>query len=681
MNKVNSQKTKEYELDENETPSFFVTILLAAIVGFVPLVVYWRLVDYRGVIGDLLNKSSSPDFFVFYKAAWIYLLTGAGVLWFLAYRQFSRSHCPRSLVVYSAMAVTSTAFAVYSDLAFYGDPQRFEGVFMHLAYMAIVFLFMNLVSSRFAVRTIMSSLLFSSGIISLLGVLQFFGHDYFFSPYGGFMLMPEHFRQSIESLATTVDTSTPTYSVFATFGNRNFAGIYIAMLFPLSLGLFLGIEGWRKTLLFCLNSLLYAGLLSCSARAAILSSACASLLTLSLLRSKIFRQAGWILALLSVYCIVPFVFDAFTLRHDLPRYFSESVGRPLMHSVGTFGVFRDLQLSGDSAVADFDGIKMTIRYNGGDIEFYDASGTLVPHRMIDAANSTSSISAAQAFNAAASSAFTGSAVEKAAPGIVNEASGTLSLATGAYSGAAALKQSTELEPGYLVVFPRTRLPGYLIQAWPDHSILRIGRGGVNFYLGYTENGFKLLGSRGTPLEISDVKAWGFNGREGFGSGRGYIWSRSLPLLRQTLLVGFGPDTFMAHFPNHDYLGKLKHWANGLAMMIEKPHNLYLQIAINLGGIALLAMLVLWCQYLLESLRLYFKSDFSNGLEVIGISIFAAVFSYLVDGLFNDSIVGVAQVFWALLGMGFAVNRMVIAERTTKNQQSEESSPVSAIQEG
>lgn len=677
---MNLQIDKEHLLDEKETPSFFVIILLAAIVGFVPLVVYWRMIDYRGVIGDLLNKTSLPDFFVFYKAAWIYLLTGAGVLWFLAYRHFSRSHCPRSLVVYSAMAVVSTVFAVYPDLALYGDPQRFEGVFMHLAYMAIVFLFMNLVSSRFAVRTIMGSLLFSSGIISLLGVLQFFGHDYFFSPYGGFMLMPEHFRQTIDSLATAVDTSTPTYSVFATFGNRNFAGIYIAMLFPLSLGLFLGIDGWRKTLLFCLNSLLYAGLLSCSARAAILSSVCASLLTLALLRSKIFRQAGWILALLSVYCIVPFVFDAFTLRHDLPRYFSESVGRPLMHSVGTYGVFRDLQLSGDSAVADFDGIKMTIRYNSGDIEFYDASGTLVPHRMIDAANATSSIAAGQIFNAPVSSVFTGSVGEKAATGVAKEASETLSLTSGANAEAAALKPSTELEPGYLVIFPRAKLPGYLVQAWPERSILRIGRGGVNFYMGYTENGFKLLGIRGNPLEISAVKTWGFKGREGFGSGRGYIWSRSLPLLRQTVLVGFGPDTFMAHFPNHDYLGKLKHWVSGLSMMIEKPHNLYLQIAINLGGIALLSMLILWCQYLLESLMLYLKSDFSSSLEIVGISIFAAVFSYLVDGLFNDSIVGVAQVFWALLGMGFAVNRMVIAERPAKKGQKEENEPVSLLQE-
>ena len=71
------------------------------------------------------------------------------------------------------------------------------------------------------------------------------------------------------------------------------------------------------------------------------------------------------------------------------------------------------------------------------------------------------------------------------------------------------------------------------------------------------------------------------------------------------------------------------------------------------------MLIMWGGYLLESARLYFNCDFDNQLNVYGAAIFVAVFSYLVNAMFNDSIVGIAQVFWALLGMGFAVNRMLL----------------------
>jgi len=44
--------------------------------------------------------------------------------------------------------------------------------------------------------------------------------------------------------------------------------------------------------------------------------------------------------------------------------------------------------------------------------------------------------------------------------------------------------------------------------------------------------------------------------------RGYIWSRSLPLLRNTILVGYGPDTFAMNFPQHDIAGKVKAYPKG-----------------------------------------------------------------------------------------------------------------------
>lgn len=662
-----SEHLQNYSNGKKEPSSFFVTLILASIVSFIPLVVYWRLVSFQGVIGDLLNKQAGPDFFVFYKAVWIYLLTGAGTLWFLAYRYFADSFCPKPIIVYASMAVISTAFSVYPDLALYGDPQRFEGVFMHLAYMAIVFLFLNLVSSRFTIRVILVCLLLSSGIIALLGVFQFFGYDYFFSPYGGFWLMPEHFREQIAFLATSVQASTSSNSVFSTFGNRNFAGFYLAMLYPLSLGLFLGHSGKFKWLLAILNGIIYAGLLGCTSRAAFLSAGVASVFLLMLFRREIRRQSGFILILVCYYALVPFIFDAFTLRHDLPRFFSIS-GRQLVASAGSYGRFRDLHLDGNTAKIDFDGKELTIKSNNGAIEFYNSLGQFIPHRIIAAADISNSVEAIQAAGVKVASEGLVASENKILANLVKKSYAEIASMT-------TLERSSSLEPGYLVVFPKAENSGYIIQAWPDRSILRIGRGGNTFYLGFTENGFKLLGNRGLPLEIEEVESWGFNGIEGFGSGRGYIWSRSLPLLKQTLLVGFGPDTFMAHFPNQDYLGKLRHWEGGMSLMIEKPHNIYLQIAINLGGIALIAMLIFWGKYLVKSLMLYLHADFSDDLEVAGAAIFASVLAYLVNGIFNDSIVGIAQVFWALLGMGFAVNQMVAAERAAKSGPKDESGSV------
>ncbi|MDD3148747.1 MAG: O-antigen ligase family protein, partial [Candidatus Riflebacteria bacterium] len=210
---------------------------------------------------------------------------------------------------------------------------------------------------------------------------------------------------------------------------------------------------------------------------------------------------------------------------------------------------------------------------------------------------------------------------------------------------------------YLLLFSEKKLRGFLIYAWPDYNVLEIGRGGVSFYVVATESGFKMLNQFGKAVDVEEVEAFGFSGCQGLASNRGYIWSRTLPLLKKAIFVGYGPDTFAAHFPNHDYLGKLRVWGSGIFTMIEKPHNLFLQVGINSGLISLLAILVLFAVYLYESICLYWRCCFCRASEIVGLGLMAAVVAYLVAAMFNDSIVGIAPVFWGVLGMGIAANRI------------------------
>ena len=48
----------------------------------------------------------------------------------------------------------------------------------------------------------------------------------------------------------------------------------------------------------------------------------------------------------------------------------------------------------------------------------------------------------------------------------------------------------------------------------------------------------------------------FTSHESFASSRGYIWSRTIPLLKETLFIGTGADTFVIAFPQDDYIGKI-----------------------------------------------------------------------------------------------------------------------------
>lgn len=158
------------------------------------------------------------------------------------------------------------------------------------------------------------------------------------------------------------------------------------------------------------------------------------------------------------------------------------------------------------------------------------------------------------------------------------------------------------------------------------------------------------------INIDFPKTFGFAGKEKLGSARGYIWSRSIPLLKDNLILGKGPDTFVLEFPQNDLIGKYYAYDTP-NMTVDKPHNLYLQIALNNGLIALIAFLGIMLIYIIDSLKLYaLKKEYGTS-ELFGAAISLGVIGYLLAGVFNDSVISVAPIFWILLGVGVAVNYM------------------------
>ncbi len=152
---------------------------------------------------------------------------------------------------------------------------------------------------------------------------------------------------------------------------------------------------------------------------------------------------------------------------------------------------------------------------------------------------------------------------------------------------------------------------------------------------------------------------GFEGKEKLGSSRGYIWSRTLPLLKNCLITGYGADTFTYNFPQNDVLAKYYSYTDygttGFYMTVDKPHNLYLQIFFSNGLIAFIAFIAICVFYLADCCRLYALKKEYRPEQIMGAAVMLAVVGYLAAGMFNDSTVSVAPVFWILLGAGAALN--------------------------
>lgn len=160
------------------------------------------------------------------------------------------------------------------------------------------------------------------------------------------------------------------------------------------------------------------------------------------------------------------------------------------------------------------------------------------------------------------------------------------------------------------------------------------------------------------VELEKIDAIGFKNNQKFGTNRGWIWSRSIPLMKNKILYGYGADTTAVVFPQNDYVGKLKVGSpiNGI---VDKPHNMYLNIGISTGVLSLVSMIIFYAIYLLNSLFIYTKkNDIKNFTSRAGIAIFLGTCGFLIAALMYDNVVHVMPLFYTLLAMGLAINTKV-----------------------
>lgn len=192
--------------------------------------------------------------------------------------------------------------------------------------------------------------------------------------------------------------------------------------------------------------------------------------------------------------------------------------------------------------------------------------------------------------------------------------------------------------------------------FPDYLYLKLNEQPVFMFRLRDDNSIHLINPNGkVDIDIDYPEIFSLlKGKEKLGSMRGYIWSRSIPLLKNNLILGSGPDNFIYQFPKNDLIGKYYAFDTP-NMIVDKPHNLYLQIALNEGLIALFAFLAIMFIYLVNSIKLYALKKEYQKPQILGAANCLGVIGYLFAGLFNDSVISVAPIFWIVLGVGVALN--------------------------
>lgn len=648
LSKNNLSKSKEpkRQLKEKlriEPPqgSIFEGLVVAFFAAFIILIVrmhgYVRPMDQFFWSG---GDTQLSDFFSYYKMVAILIAAILAVL-IILYRfttqtlVIQKSYAYIPMAVYAVFVLLSYFFSDYKEFALYGYNDRFEGTVTLLSYMVMLFFLINYIHSERNVKWVVYPLGISSAILGLLGLTQALDHDFFRTTFGKKLITPSSFWENVDSLNFTFQNR----EIYQTVYNINYVSFYLTLLVPLFAMLFLRESAWKKKVLWgALLALLIYNLIGSKSSGGIAGLAVSALVALIVLNRRLLQWKKPLIALLVITAIVGgLTFNRWT--EELSGAINSVLGR-------------------QPAITQTE--ESASQEQGTDTTATNAPGTLRPHIDYIETNEDSVVMS-----------FNGNPLTIT---ITKQQDGSIEGMTLAdQDGKAIAMMPTEEQATFTIEDERFR----------EYATLSYASDGTQYYIllntpevqwafAITEEGILYSNQLGKLVDLEKIPAVGWENNQRFGSGRGYIWSRTLPMIKDTLLIGHGADTYCLYFPHQDYAGKYSSEQFPINIIVDKPHNMYMGAAIGTGLLSILSLMVLWAFYLIQSLKLYWKAEFKEDFNTyVGAGIFFGISGFLVAGLVNDSTVSVMPMFYTLLGTGIAINRLLVKStgRQAKTEQS------------
>lgn len=569
------------------------------IIAFVPLIVYAKIIELSPL--EELNWTGGGalqiEFFSYYKALFFVIATIIAcvvliILHFLKVNRIIQSKYYIPMAFYSVFVVISYFFAADRMVASRGFIDMHQGVYVLISYMLVIFVIINLVKNEKHIIAFVYSFIFIGLVVALIGIGQYFGYDIFTTDWGILLTLPKE----LESIKDEIIVNFGLFGIYATMGNSNFVGSFAALMIPIGFSLYFYTKKYyMKFLAFAFLGLMIFVTYGSNSRAGLVGVVVSVLLSIVLFRKQFFKNPAT--------SITPFVVMIF-------------VGYAL--NIVTDGKVVQ-EIKSMDLIAELEALKLK---NESLVRFEEISTQGMKLKMKTTDQSV--------------------IIEKRLPTIY------------AYNLNDEPLELIEINGIY--TFDDPLYSEYKIKLDASNAFFVITAYGRSLKVYHTKDGLKLTGLGGDLVTAEEVSRLKFlDPYESLFSTRVYIWSRSVPLLLENMIIGAGPDMFAFQFPQNDFAGDFN--VGTTYVIFDKPHNMFLQIGINTGVISLLAMISLWTIYILDSLKMYFNRKNESFLDFMGVGMFLSVLAYLSTGFFNDQTLSTAPLFYVILALGIAINQI------------------------
>lgn len=577
--------------------SFFLLLPIIAVLAIIPLITFRYKYDTHLDDFDWYSATDTMyDFFLYYKMVAL-ILASICMIFGIIYmvlgeeRKFVWDKKLIPIAVYAAISLISALVSKNSYFSFHGIYEQFEPVWVLIGYFIIVYYCFFILQSESAIKRTMKWFMAGISIMAALGLSQVFSHDFFQTKAGQKLITPSTFDGSL-------DFNFGQGRAYLTLYNPNYIGFYVTLIIPILIALILTSKKlWHRLGYAFLAAALLLILFSSQSRAGIVTIII-SLFIMLLCMRKVFVK-NWKITTIAIGVFIIAFIGVNAMNNDI-----------LLNRLKTMFISAEEVHPLKSILTNDDNV--TINYNDASLIFKVEQDT------------------------------DGNDIFNLTDGDANVINYTLS------------------EDGVTYYINDERFPftftSLRVESFYGFEVT------INGYQWYFSNLMKgndktyyVLGGNMTLMKLTeqetslDILEKHYH----FANSRGYIWARTLPLLKKYFLLGSGPDTFIIAFPNNDLVGLQN--AGYINTIITKPHCMYLQVAVQTGVPSLIALLTFFIWYIISSFRLYWKHNYEGYLPKIGVAVFTSCVAYMILSLTNDSCVTTAPIFYALIGMGLGIN--------------------------
>lgn len=574
------------------------------------------------------------DYFSYNKMRFIIAVTCFAIILLFASLVKESFSIKRSVIyvpmaVYAVFVIISYIGSKYKDFALLGFNDRFEGTIPLLCYMIMLFYVINNLNSEKDFRLIFRAVAVMSVVLGVHGIMQAAGHDFFLTELGQKIMCPNTKLPNGTTIWEAIESSFaeghPYFGMQVTNGigqtvyNPNYVSFYLSMLVPFFGMMFLrsllkesGEPVWKKLCLAALLALLVFNMLASKSAGGFLGLGCALVLAIITLNKQL--KLFW--KPIAVIVIAAAILLGATSSMWLPELkntlssagsVQTKIGQVTNPNYGANRPYIDYIKTGETIEFSINGEPLILDY-------YETEDDLLIAAFDSEGNKL---------------------------GLTMESEGYLSVDDERFYPFVKLNMSYDTD-GHL----------YLVLTTNNSDIWYFTDvDGIKYY----------VNSFGRMTEIGEIEHSGFENNPDFGTGRGFTWSRTIPLLRHTIIKGYGADTFAIYFPQNDYAGKYntKTYGWNKDILIDKAHNMYLHSAIGTGLISTIALITMYGIYVVQSFRLFFRRDLGcDYLNYAGVGLFLGLTAFMISGLVNDSSVSVMPLFYSMLGAGISLNMLI-----------------------